>query len=134
MWLQVKFTDRNNNRVAQTQHRSTYLQLFVTKWQKWAFLSLFSFSAVKQADLRMKQQQIFALQANCSLFSIHLAGCLVGQSVGVISLLLIFSYFSLFCCLPLPKNIFPSPNIYFLFPLRSLLPRGKIFSFALFNS
>ena len=32
------------------------------------------------------------------------------------------------------KNIFPSQNIFLLFLLRSLLPRGMISNFALFNS
>ena len=102
---------------------------------KWAFLSLFSFSgAMKQADLGMKQPQIFAWQADCSLFT-WLVAWLVSRSASYLysSVQLCFSL-SLVCCLPLKKNIFPSQNIFLLFLLRSLLPRGMISNFALFNS
>ena len=129
----MKFTDRNNNQAAQTQHRSTYLPL-CHEMAKWAFLSLFSFSAVKQANFGMKQPQIFALQADCSLFT-WLVAWLVSRSASYLysSVQLCFSL-SLVCCLPLKKNIFPSQNIFLLFLLRSLLPRGMISNFALFNS
>ena len=130
----MKFTDRSNNQAAQTQHRSTYLQLSVTKWQNGHFFHCFHSPLWNKLTLGWSNRK-YLPGRQIALYS---PGWLLGWSVGrrhIINLhfQLCFSL-SLVCCLPLKKNIFPSPNIFLLFLLRSLLPRGMISNFALFNS
>ena len=105
----MKFTDRNNNRAAQTQHRSTYLQLSVTKWQNRHFFHCFHLSLWNKLTWEWSNNT-FLVGRQIALYA---PGWLLSQLVSVKSLFFISSSLFLLFVVFLSTKIFFHPQIFF---------------------